>query len=73
MSLAHTRRHFLVGLSAAGAASLVRSPGTVAAEGALETASVRLPKIPSICVAPQDIAEGTDWRFLNELKRELKA
>jgi len=57
MSLAHTRRHFLVGLSAAGAASLVRSPGTVAAEGALETASVRLPKIPSICVAPQDIAE----------------
>jgi NitT/TauT family transport system substrate-binding protein len=57
MSLPHTRRHFLVGLSAAGAASLVRSPGTVAAEGALETASVRLPKTPSICVAPSDIAE----------------
>jgi NitT/TauT family transport system substrate-binding protein len=57
MTFTQTRRHFLAGLSAAGAASLVRSPGTVAAEGALETASVRLATTPSICVAPQDIAE----------------
>jgi NitT/TauT family transport system substrate-binding protein len=57
MTFTQTRRHFLAGLSAAGAASLVRSPGTVAAAGALETASVRLAKTPSICVAPQDIAE----------------
>jgi NitT/TauT family transport system substrate-binding protein len=71
MTFTHTRRHFLAGLSAAGAASLVRSPGTVAAEGALETASVRLPRIPSICIAPEDIveellrAEGfTDIRYV---------
>jgi NitT/TauT family transport system substrate-binding protein len=41
----------------AGAAGFVRIPRAPAAEGALETTSVRLPKIPSICVAPQDIAE----------------
>ena len=80
MSLPHTRRHFLGGLSAAGAASLVRSPGTVAAEGALETASVRLPKIPSICVAPQDIAEDllraegiTDIRYVPTRKTDNSA
>ena len=80
MSLAHTRRHFLVGLSAAGAASLVRSPGTVAAEGALETASVRLATTPSICVAPQDIAEEllraegfTDIRYVPTRKTDNNA
>jgi NitT/TauT family transport system substrate-binding protein len=77
MSLAHTRRHFLAGLSAAGAASLLRSPGTLAAEGALETTSVRLPKTSSICVAPQDIAEEllhaegfTDIRYVPTRKTE---
>jgi NitT/TauT family transport system substrate-binding protein len=40
----------------AGVAGFVRIPRAPAA-GALETTSVRLPKIPSICVAPQDIAE----------------
>ena len=56
MDIAQTRRRFLAGLSGIGAAGLLRTPAP-AAEGALETASVRLPKIPSICVAPQDIAE----------------
>jgi len=41
----------------AGAAGFMRIPRAPAAEGALETTSVRLPKIPSICVAPQYIAE----------------
>ena len=55
----------------AGAAGFVRIPRAPAAEGALETTSVRLPKIPSICVAPQDIAEEllraegfTDFRYV---------
>jgi len=39
---------------AAGFVGISRAP---TADGALETTSVRLPKIPSICVAPQDIAE----------------
>jgi len=57
MPMMQSRRHFLAGLSAAGAAGFTCSPGTLAAEGPLETTSVNLPKIPSICVAPQDIAE----------------
>jgi NitT/TauT family transport system substrate-binding protein len=57
MARIQTRRSFLAGLSVAGAAGFINSPGTLAAEGPLETSSVRLPKIPSICVAPQDIAE----------------
>jgi len=56
MPMTQTQRGFLSGLSGIGAAALLRAPA-VAAEGALETNSVRLPKIPSICVAPQDIAE----------------
>ncbi len=36
--------------------------------------SVRLHELGMIKSTPQKlIAEGTDWRFLNELKRELKA
>jgi len=66
-----TRRHFLTTLSIAGAAGFVRIPRARASERALETTSVRLPKIPSICVAPQDIAEEllraegfTDFRYV---------
>ena len=36
--------------------------------------SLRLHEIGMIKSSPQTIiAEGTDWRFLNELRRELKA
>ena len=36
--------------------------------------SLRLHEIGMIKSSPQKIiAEGTDWRFLNALKRELKA
>jgi NitT/TauT family transport system substrate-binding protein len=53
MPVTQTRRRFLTAVSAAGAASLVRAPGALAAEGNLETASVRFVKNPAICVAPQ--------------------
>jgi NitT/TauT family transport system substrate-binding protein len=36
--------------------------------------AVRLHEVGMIKTTPQKlIAQGTDWRFLNELKRELKA
>jgi NitT/TauT family transport system substrate-binding protein len=54
MMMIPTRRRFLAGLSGIGAAALLRPPA-LAAEGPLETTSVRLPKIESICVAPQDV------------------
>jgi len=36
--------------------------------------ALRLHEVGMIKAGPQKIiADGTDWRFLNELKRELKA
>jgi NitT/TauT family transport system substrate-binding protein len=36
--------------------------------------ALRLHEVGMIKSTPNElIAEGTDWRFLNELKRELKA
>ena len=72
MPLTQTRRRFLTTLSLAGAAGLVRAPRALAAEGALETTSVRLPgKAPGICIAPQYVAEDllraegfTDIRYV---------
>ena len=44
------------------------------AEDTIRFYSLRLHEIGMIKSSPQKIiAEGTDWRFLNELKRELKA
>src|SRR5215469_18440848 len=51
-----TRRRFLVGVSLAGAAGLFRAPA-IAAEERLETTSVRFMRTPSICHAPQFVAE----------------
>ena len=73
MPTMQTRRRFLTTLSLAGAASLARTPRAPAAEeGALETTSVRLGKIGSICIAPQHIAEEllraegfTDIRYVD--------
>jgi NitT/TauT family transport system substrate-binding protein len=71
MTIAHTRRHFLAGLSLAGVAGLRRSPA-IAAEERLETRSVRFMRIPIICHAPQFVAEEllhaegfTDVRFVD--------
>jgi len=57
MALIQTRRGFLGGIAAAGAAGLLGAPAALAAEGVLETPIVRLPKISqSICAAPAYIA-----------------
>jgi NitT/TauT family transport system substrate-binding protein len=57
----------------AGAAGLVRAPRGLAAEGALETTSVRLAKSPVICLTPQYITEAllraegfTDIRYIDQ-------
>ena len=43
-------------------------------EDALQFYALRLREVDMITSSPnQLIAEGTDWRFLDELKRELKA
>ena len=57
MPIIQTRRHFLTTLSFAGAASLVRAPPALAAEGQPETAAVRMVRDPGICLAPQYAAE----------------
>jgi NitT/TauT family transport system substrate-binding protein len=47
---------------------------TYDAEDSLRFFGVRLHEVGMIKTNPQKlIAQGTDWRFLNELKRELKA
>ncbi len=70
MTIIHTRRRVLAGLSGIGAATLLRAPA-LAADGPAETTSVRLPRTQSICVAPQYVvadllrAEGfTDIRYV---------
>jgi NitT/TauT family transport system substrate-binding protein len=55
--MVQTRRRFLTTLSGAGAVCLFRAPRVLAAEGALETTSVRLWTGRGICVSPQWIAE----------------
>jgi NitT/TauT family transport system substrate-binding protein len=53
-----TRRQFLQGLTLASTAGVLGfRPQTVTAEPALETTTIRLVKIPSICQAPQYVAE----------------
>jgi NitT/TauT family transport system substrate-binding protein len=71
MTMIQTRRRFLTSLSLAGAAGLFRVPRSLAAEGALETTTVRLQKGFGICIAPQYVteqllqAEGfTDIRYV---------
>ena len=44
------------------------------AEDTMRFYALRLHEVGFVKSVPQKIiAEGTDWRFLNELKRELKA
>jgi NitT/TauT family transport system substrate-binding protein len=72
MPVTQTRRRFLTTLSLAGAAGIVRPPRALAAEGALETTTVRLVNDRSICIAPVFVAdellraEGfTDVRYVD--------
>ncbi len=57
MSMMQNRRRALAGMAAAGVAGFARMPRALAGEGVLETTTVRLPKVPSICVAPQYVAD----------------
>jgi len=57
MTMRQTRRRFLAGLSVTSAARLVPSSPLWAAEGALETTTVRL-QTPGLCAAPVYIAEA---------------
>jgi NitT/TauT family transport system substrate-binding protein len=72
MLATQTRRRFLTNLSMAGAGGLFAAPQALAAEGSLETTTVRLPKFSSICVSPQYAAEEllraegfTDVRYVD--------
>jgi NitT/TauT family transport system substrate-binding protein len=53
MRIMQSRRNFLAGLSAAGAAGLLRGHTSRADEPPPEVTTVRLGKIPGICIAPQ--------------------
>src|SRR6516165_3512360 len=56
MPIIQTRRRFLTTLSLGAIGLLLHSPRAPAAEGPLETTSVRLAKTPDICGAPQYVA-----------------
>jgi NitT/TauT family transport system substrate-binding protein len=57
MPIIQSRRRFINSVALGGAVSLLHPPRAVAAEGSLETTTVRLPKVPAICVTPQYAAE----------------
>ena len=76
--MAQTRRRFLTNLSLAGTAGLVRAPSAPAAEGLLETTTVRISKDLAICEAPLEIAEEllraegfTDVRYVDTSTDDL--
>jgi NitT/TauT family transport system substrate-binding protein len=51
------RRRFLATLSSAGAAGLIGCSNSVAQDAPPETTTIRLARNPSICIAPQYVAE----------------
>ncbi len=57
MQIANSRRRFLAGLSATAAAGLASSAQPAFAEPPPEVTRLRLPKIPSVCMAPTYVAE----------------
>jgi NitT/TauT family transport system substrate-binding protein len=73
MPIIQTRRRFINSVALAGAAGLLHVPRVAAAEGAVETTTVRVVKVPgAICLAPQNLseellrAEGfTDVRYVD--------
>jgi NitT/TauT family transport system substrate-binding protein len=58
MALIQTRRRLLQSLALAGAAGLLPGRRVAAAEPPLETTTVRFPKVPVICFAPQYVCEA---------------
>src|SRR5713101_7132040 len=80
MPITQSRRRFLTTLSLAGAAGLVRVPPALAAEGPLETTTVRISKDLAIREAPLEIAEEllraegfTDVRYVDTSTDDLSA
>jgi NitT/TauT family transport system substrate-binding protein len=72
MPMIQTRRRFISSVALAGAAGLLYVPREAAAEGDLETTTVRLQKIGGVCVAPVYAAEAllrsegfTDIRYVD--------
>ena len=58
MPIIQTRRRFISSVALAGAAGLLHDPRVAAAEGDLETPTVRMVRYPgAICVAPQNLSE----------------
>jgi NitT/TauT family transport system substrate-binding protein len=57
MQIRQSRRDFLTTLSAAGAASVLSAAESLADEAPPETTTIRLARIPAICVAPGYIAD----------------
>jgi NitT/TauT family transport system substrate-binding protein len=57
MQSIQSRRHFLASLSAAGAASVLGARRSLAGDGPPEVTTIRLAKIPGICIAPQYAVE----------------
>jgi NitT/TauT family transport system substrate-binding protein len=57
MQIMQSRRHFLAGLSAAGAASVVGARGSLADDGPLETTTIKLAYYSNNCLAPLLVAE----------------
>jgi NitT/TauT family transport system substrate-binding protein len=58
MRIMQSRRDFLAGLSAAGAAAMFGSGTALAEDGPPETTSIRLSYNTTICFAPMDVAEA---------------
>ena len=57
MPMTQSRRRFLASLSAAGAAGVLGARTSSAANGPPEVSTIRLAKIPGICIAPQYAVE----------------
>ena len=57
MQIAQSRRHFLTSASLGAAAAVLGARGPLADDGPPEVATIRLSKIPGICIAPQYAVE----------------
>jgi NitT/TauT family transport system substrate-binding protein len=58
MQIGQNRRRMLATLSSAAVAALIGRDRVSAQEGSPEVTTIRLAKIPGICIAPQYVAEG---------------
>ena len=68
MQIRPNRRRFLAGLAAAGAAGLLGPRRALADEAPPEATTIRLAKIPGICIAPQYVEELLRVEGFNELR-----